>query len=84
MFNFSKTFTTREGTFTLTFSKIASLSMNKYFVVSEKDAVQVAAFDIKQNKQGEWKVIEPAPDCIIQAETILAAIVEANSKEPSA
>lgn len=81
MSSFSKSFHTNEGTFTLTFSKIASFSATKYFVVSEKGSIRVAAFEIKQNKEGEWKVLEPAPACIVQAEAILAATIEAYNKQ---
>jgi len=80
MTNFTKTFETKEGVYYLTFTKIESLTAKKYFVISRTSTEVVAAFEMKQNKEGIWKVIEPAPACIIQAEHLLRAAIKDNNQ----
>ncbi len=80
MTNFTKTFQTNEGVYYLTFTKIESLTSKKYFVVSRTSSEVVAAFEMKQNKEGVWKVIEPAPACIIEAEPLLRAAIRDNNQ----
>jgi hypothetical protein len=80
MANFSKTFNTDKGVFTLTFTKIESLTSHRYFVTAETSSFLVARFDMKQTKEGDWKVMAPAPECVIKAESLLSSVIIENSK----
>ncbi|HYH16802.1 MAG TPA: hypothetical protein VD794_16335 [Flavisolibacter sp.] len=80
MSNFSKTFNTDKGIFLLTFTRIESLTSYRYFVTAETSSFLVARFEMKQTKEGNWKVIAPAPDCVQEAESKLSTIINENSK----
>ncbi len=80
MINFSKTFITSNGAYTFLFYKVEGHTMHKYFVAVETNAKRVAGFDIKLDKEGQWKVIAPAPEFAMQEEARLIAVIEENSK----
>ena len=74
--NFTKGFQTDDGYFELSFSKIESFTINKYFVRVHKASEFIVGFDMKQNTEGEWEVIAPAPAYIMQAKDKLARLIE--------
>jgi hypothetical protein len=81
MTSFSKTFVTTEGPLTLSFRKVENFTSKKYFVVAHNSHSRVAAFEIKENSKSEWKVLQPAPLCMIQLEQKLAAAIEEHNKQ---
>ena len=80
MVNFTKTFITNKGAYTFRFSKVESKQVCKYFVSVEEGPNRIASFDIKQNKEGKWKVVKPAPSFIVQEEQLLALLSKSGTK----
>jgi hypothetical protein len=81
MTNFTKTFITNNGTYIFRFSKVESTQVRKYYVSVEDGANRIAGFDIKLNKDGKWKVVEPAPSFIVQEEQLLGATIEEKNQQ---
>lgn len=81
MTSFSQAFVTTEGALTLSFRKVENFTSKKYFVIAHNSHRRVAAFEIKENSKGEWKVLQPAPFCMVQLEQKLAAAIEEHYKQ---
>jgi hypothetical protein len=83
MSDFTKILVTSRGTCQFVFSKVEGASP-KFFVQVQDHTTSLAAFDIKQNKDGKWKVVEPAPNFIlIQEETLVKAIEQFLHESPT-
>lgn len=75
MSTFTKIFVTEKGSCKFIFSKVEG-DRPKYFVQVEDHATIISTFDIKQDKLGAWKIVEPAPCFIVNVEGRIAAAIE--------
>lgn len=78
MAGFSTIVVTKKGAYTFRFSKIEGHALHKYFVSVVEGTQRITSFDMKLNNKGQWKVVEPAPDYIMDEERRLAASIEEN------
>ena len=77
MFNFTVPITVSNGNYVFAFTRIESPSAEKYFVNVQQGPGNIAAFEMKKNYNGAWRVTEPVPEWIREMETALSDLIRA-------
>lgn len=75
MKDFIWTFGIGTQTITLSFRGVVSPFGNKYFVSTTEEAREGIMFEMKQQSNGKWVVLHPAPDWASRIEDMLAGAI---------